>query len=156
MLPDRRSDSLVALTAFAVALFLVHLPVASAEPKDDLSRYTGILLDARHLPEIDRSPAPAIYGPAPDHALLYPDRSHVLSPDEVQEQSVVRYYRTEEDARKGVGGENPLLLKAEAVVGPAHDALRLSAPDMARFQDLDKKLQFTRTWKVGFLVPANR
>ncbi len=157
MLPDRRLEGFVALIALiAAASLLARVPVASADEKEDLSRYTGILLDARHLPRIERSPAPAVYGPAPDHPLLYPDRSHVPTPDEVQEQSIVRYYRTEEEARKGVGGQNPLILKADAVLSPAHDALRLSAGDRARFEDLDRNLHFTRTWRVGFLVPANR
>ena len=134
-----------------------HAPTdVFAEDAADSAPYTGILLDARHLPEIDRSPAPAVYGPAPDFPLLYPDRAHVPTPDEVQDQSIVRYYHSEEAGKRGVGGENPLILKAEAVVGPAHDALRLSAEDMARFQDLDKKLRFSRTWKVGFLIPENR
>ena len=122
----------------------------------DLSACTGIVIDARHLAEIDRSPAPEIHGPVPDAALLYPDRSHVPTPDEVQEESVVRYYHSEDEAKKGHVGANPLFLKAEAVLGPAHDGLRLSAVDMARLQELDRLIHFSRTWKVGFLVPENR
>lgn len=123
---------------------------------EDMSVYTGVLIDARSLPRISRSPAPAIYGALPDQSLLYPDRSHVPTPDEVQEESVVRYYHAEGDAESGIGGAHPLILTAQAVLGPAEDAVQLSAEDAARFQALDKRLRFTRTWKVGFLIPANQ
>ncbi|MBC8103370.1 MAG: hypothetical protein H7Z41_12395 [Cytophagales bacterium] len=122
----------------------------------ELDTFTGILIDARHLPEISRSPAPALYGPAPALALLYPDRAHVPTPDEVQEQSIVRYYHTTLAARKGVAGDNPLILPARAVRGFAQDSLELSASDRALLAALDKKLGFSRTWRVGFLVPASR
>ena len=122
---------------------------------DNLDSYTGILIDARGLSDISRSPAPAIYSIAPDAALLYPDRSHVPTPDEVQEESIVRYYWNVDSAASGVGGTNPLILTAVAVVGPAKDAVELSPEDSARFQALDKRLHFTRTWKVGFLMPAD-
>ncbi len=122
---------------------------------DNLDSYTGILIDARALSDISRSPAPAIYSIAPNAALLYPDRSHVPTPDEVQEESIVRYYWNVDSAASGVGGTNPLILTAVAVVGPAKDAVELSPEDAARFQALDKRLHFTRTWKVGFLMPAD-
>jgi len=118
--------------------------------------YTGLIIDARDLPDILRSPSPAIYGPAPDNTLLYPDRTHVPTPDEVQDESVVRYYHTVDDAKKGVGGDNPLILKADKVLGYAHDSLELSAADMAKLQDLDKKIHFSLNWKVGFLIPAGQ
>ncbi len=127
-------------------------PVVVAENMD---AYTGVLIDARSLPDISRSPAPAIYSTAPDAALLYPDRSHVPTPDEVQEESIVRYYWNVDSASSGVGGTNPLILTAIAVLGPAKDAVQLSPEDSARFQLLDKRLHFTRTWKVGFLMPAD-
>ena len=143
------------------------LPAAAAEAPapiitpvapvaEDMSIYTGILIDARALPRISRSPAPAIYGALPDQFLLYPDRSHVPTPDEVQEESIVRYYHTEADADAGVAGTRPLILTAERVLGPAEDAVRLTPEDAARFLALDKRLHFTRTWKVGFLIPANQ
>ncbi len=131
-------------------------PVPVAPVVEDMSVYTGILIDARGLPRISRSPAPAIYGALPDQTLLYPDRSHVPTPDEVQEESIVRYYHAEADAEAGVGGAHPLILIAERVLGPAEDAVRLTPEDAARFQALDKRLHFTRTWKVGFLIPANQ
>ena len=131
-------------------------PVPVVPVVEDLSVYTGILIDARSLPRISRSPAPAIYGALPDQFLLYPDRSHVPTPDEVQEESIVRYYHAEADADSGVGGAHPLILTAEKVLGPAEDAVRLTPEDAARFQALDKRLHFTRTWKVGFLIPANQ
>ncbi len=131
-------------------------PAPVAPVVEDMSVYTGILIDARSLPRISRSPAPAVYGPAPDQNLLYPDRSHVPTPDEVQEESIVRYYHAEGDAESGIGGAHPLILTAQAVLGPAEDAVQLSAEDAARFQALDKRLRFTRTWKVGFLIPANQ
>ena len=123
---------------------------------EDMSVYTGILIDARSLPRISRSPAPAIYGALPDQSLLYPDRSHVPTPDEVQEESIVRYYHAETDANSGVGGTHPLILTAQAVLGPAEDAVQLTPEDATRFQAMDKRLHFTRTWKVGFLIPANQ
>ncbi|MBV9848171.1 MAG: hypothetical protein JO250_00645, partial [Armatimonadetes bacterium] len=64
-----------------------------------LEQYTGILIDARDLPAIQRSPAPIILGPGPTPLLLYPDRKHVPTPDEVQEESIVRYYRSVDAAR---------------------------------------------------------
>jgi hypothetical protein len=135
------------------------LPVAPAVAvvpvAENMDAYTGILIDARGLPNISRSPAPAIYGTALDAALLYPDRSHVPTPDEVQEESIVRYYWTVDSAASGVGGSNPLILTAQAVLGPAQDAVQLSPEDTVRFQTLDKRLHFTRTWKVGFLMPAD-
>ncbi len=130
----------------------VAAPVIVSE---NLDSYTGLLIDCRSLPDISRSPAPAIYGAVPDTALLYPDRSHVPTPDEVQEESIVRYYWTVDAASSGVGGANPLILTAQAVLGPAKDAVQLSPEDAARFQILDKRLHFTRTWKVGFLMPAD-
>ncbi len=137
----------------------VPLVPPSPDPKRVLAlldTYTGILIDARHLPDIMRSPAPTIYGPAPGNTLLYPDRAHVPTPDQVQEASVVRYYRTEAEARAGVAGSNPLILPAQAVLGPARDGLQLSADDMTLLIALDNKVRFSRSWKVGFLVPANR
>ena len=131
-------------------------PAAAPTPvAENMDAYTGILIDARGLPDISRSPAPAIYGTAPGATLLYPDRSHVPTPDEVQEESIVRYYWNVDAAAGGVGGTNPLILTAVAVVGPAKDAVELSPEDSARFQLLDKRLHFTRTWKVGFLMPAD-
>ena len=120
-----------------------------------MDAYTGILIDTRSLPSISRSPAPAIYGPLPDQVLLYPDRSHVPTPDEVQEESIVRYYWTIDAGEKGIAGSNPLILTPLAVLGPAQDAVQLSAVDAARFQALNKRLKFTQTWKVGFLMPAD-
>ena len=133
-------------------------PPPSAAPApvaENMDAYTGILIDARGLSDISRSPAPAIYGTTAGPALLYPDRSHVPTPDEVQEESIVRYYWNVDSAAGGVGGTNPLILTAVAVVGPAKDAVQLSPEDSARFQLLDKRLHFTRTWKVGFLMPAD-
>ncbi len=129
--------------------------IAPASVAENMDAYTGILIDCRSLPDISRSPAPAIYGTVPDAALLYPDRSHVPTPDEVQEESIVRYYWTVDSAASGVGGTNPLILSAVAMLGPAKDAVQLSPEDSARFQILDKRLHFTRTWKVGFLMPAD-
>ncbi len=134
----------------------ILLPAPVAPVVEDMSVYTGLLIDARRLPRISRSPAPAIYGPLPDQSLLYPDRSHVPTPDEVQEESVVRYYHAAGEAESGIGGAHPLILTAQAVLGPAEDAVQLTAEDAARFQVLDKRLHFTRTWKVGFLIPANQ
>ena len=141
-----------------LAAFLTGSAVFSPQAgwaKEIKAAYTGILIDARHLPTIDRSPAPCLFGPQPASVLLYPDRSNVPTPDEVQEQSVVRYYKSEDEARKGFVGANPLILKAVEVVGPAHDSLRLSAEDMAILQAADKTIQFTKNWKVGFLIPGD-
>ena len=123
---------------------------------ENLDSYTGVLIDARHLPDISRSPSPAIFGPDPGQSLLYPDRSHVPTPDEVQDESIVRYYHTEAEARAGVCGSNPLVLPAQAVLTPAKDALQLSGDDMTLLLALDKKLHFSRNWKVGFLLPGNQ
>ncbi len=146
------ADRIRVLPAAELAPAPVVAPVLVTENMD---AYTGILIDARSLPDISRSPAPAIYADAPDATLLYPDRSHVPTPDEVQEESIVRYYWTVDSAAGGIGGTNPLILTAQAVVGPAKDAVRLTPEDAARFQILDKRLHFTRTWKVGFLMPAD-
>ena len=132
------------------------LPVAAEAAAPAGDEYTGILIDARDLAGILRSPAPAIYGAGPDVPLLYPDRSHVPTPDEVQDESVVRYYHSENEAEAGVAGSHPLVLKATAVLGYAKDALQLSPADAARLLDLEKKLHFTQTWKVGFLIPAGQ
>lgn len=136
-------------------------PAVTVPPSPDpqkvlaqLDTYTGVLVDARHLADIARSPAPAVYGPG--NTLLYPDRAHVPTPDQVQEASVVRYYRTEAEARKGVAGPNPLILPAQAVLGAARDGLLLGANDMTLFLALEKTLQFRQSWKVGFLVPGNQ
>ena len=146
------ADRIRVLPTPALSPAPVVAPVPIAENMD---AYTGLLIDCRSLPDISRSPAPAIYATAPDPTLLYPDRSHVPTPDEVQEESIVRYYWTVDSAASGVGGTNPLILTAVAVLGPAKDAVQLSAEDAARFQTLDKRLHFTRTWKVGFLMPAD-
>ena len=73
----------------------------------------------------------------------------------MQEESIVRYYRTLDAAEDGVAGAHPLVLRAVAVVG-SDDGLQLTAEDAALFQALDQRLHFTRTWKVGFLIPADR
>ena len=119
-----------------------------------LDGYTGIVLDVSGFANIQRSPAPAIYGPQSE--LVYPDRSHVPTPDQVQDESIVRYYRTMDAAKAGVGGDHPLIIVPTAVVGPAKDSVVLSAADEDTFRALDKKIHFTDTWKVGFLVPANQ
>ena len=102
LLPDGRVE--------ADRLRVLAAPEAPAAPPapvtpvvEDMSVYTGVLIDARSLPRISRSPAPAIYGALPDQSLLYPDRSHVPTPDEVQEESVVRYYHAESEAESGIG-----------------------------------------------------
>lgn len=154
LLPDGtvEADRVRVLPAAELPVPVVAAPVVVSESMDS---YTGLLIDCRSLPDISRSPAPAIYSAVPDAALLYPDRSHVPTPDEVQEESIVRYYWNVDAASGGVGGTNPLILTAIAVVGPAKDAVQLSPEDAARFQALDKRLHFTRTWKVGFLMPAD-
>jgi|GEM_PF-7002780 len=118
--------------------------------------YTGILIDARVLPDITRSMNPGIYGPAPAADLVYPDRSHVPTPDQCQDESTARYYRTLADAQNGVGGSNPMIIEAVSVVSPAKDSLTVTADDEARIHDLDKQLHFTQTWKFGILVPADK
>ncbi len=120
------------------------------------SEYTGVVIDARDLPNILRSPAPAIYGAGPDATLVYPDRSHVPTPDEVQDESIVRYYHTPDQAAQGVGGSHPLMIKAIAVLGPAKDALQVTPADMQTLLEADKSLHFTRSWRVGFLVPSDK
>ena len=124
LLPDGRveADRLRVLPALDAP---IAPPAPVAPVVEDMSVYTGILIDARSLPRISRSPAPAIYGALPDQALLYPDRSHVPTPDEVQEESIVRYYHAEADAESGIGGAHPLILTAQAVLGPAEDAVQL-------------------------------
>jgi hypothetical protein len=146
------------ITFVIVSLAGVSLlaPRQAASDANQPQPYTGILIDARQLPDITRSENPAIYGPAPTSDLVYPDRSHVPTPDEVQDESTVRYYRTLADAETGVGGLNPLIIEAVSVVTPAKDSLQVSADDEARIQDLDKQLHFTQTWKVGFLVPQDK
>jgi hypothetical protein len=130
-------------------------PVAVAPVQvEDLSVYTGILIDVRDFRNISRSPSPAIYGP--DMSLMYPDRAHVPTPDEVQDESIVRYYRSEDAADAGVGGSHPLILPAEEVVGPAEDSVMLSADNATLFNKLNDRLHFMSNWKVGFLVPADR
>jgi len=130
-------------------------PAPQPAPKPvDLSVYTGIIIDVSGLEAIQRSPNPAVYDP--DMNELYPDRSHVPTPDEVQDESTVRYYRTLDDARAGVGGTNPLVLHGEIIVGPAQDGVMLSAEDTDLFKQLDKRLGFSQNWKVGFLVPSDR
>jgi hypothetical protein len=128
-------------------------PIPAAAPAD-LSTYTGILIDARDLPRIERSMAPNIVDAA--GSLLYPDRSHVPTPDEVQDESIVRYYHTLDAAEQGVAGAHPLILNAVAVVGPGQDSVQLSTGDAALLTQLDKRLRFSRTWKVGFLIPMNQ
>lgn len=145
-------DSPVPTPIVRVAPAPVTVAAAPAAPDE----YTGVLIDARALPDILRSPSPAIYGPAPAWSLLYPDRSHVPTPDEVQDESVVRYYRTDEEAARGVGGAHPFVVKAVAVVGPAKDSLTVSADDMQKLMDVEKSLHFTQTWRVGFLVPGDK
>jgi hypothetical protein len=129
-------------------------PAPAVSASSDLSAFTGVLIDTRALSLIQRSPSPAIYGP--DMSLLYPDRSHVPTPDDVQDESIIRYYRSEDAADAGVGGTHPLILNAEKVIGPAEDGVMLSAEDAALFKALDQRLQYSRNWKVGFLIPADR
>ena len=124
-------------------------------PVIDLDKCTGVLIDARDLP-ILRGMSPEVFGPVPGQPALYPDPAHVPSPDEVQDESVVRYYRTVEEGQKGVGGDAPLILHAIAIVGPAKGSVKLSDEDAALFNALDKRLHYTRNWKVGFLIPADK
>ncbi|MDX1932531.1 MAG: hypothetical protein SFU56_07995 [Capsulimonadales bacterium] len=139
------------LLAAAGVISALLTPVATSARQTP--EYTGIVIDVRHLTEIDRSPAPVIYGPAPKQETLYPDPAHVPTPDEVQDNSVVRYYHTPEQAEKGVAGEHPLIVRAEAVVGPAHDSVRVTAEDAEILKNADKTLRYSRNWKVAFLIP---
>lgn len=129
-------------------------PAPIAPPVLDLSVFTGIVIDVRGFERIQRSPNPSLYDS--DMNLLYPDRSHVPSPDEVQDESTVRYYRSLDEASSGVGGSHPLVLHAESVVGPAEDGVMLTAEDSALFKALDKRLHYTNNWKVAFLIPGDR
>lgn len=129
------------------------VPAPVAQPVD-LSSYTGILIDVRDMEAIQRSPNPAVYDA--DMNEIYPDRSHVPTPDEVQNESTVRYYRTIDDAKAGVCGSNPLIINAEMVVGPADDGVLVGAADAKLFKDLDKLIGFSKNWKVGFLIPSDR
>jgi hypothetical protein len=131
-------------------------PKHASSDSNQPQAYTGILIDARGLSDITRSMNPGIYGPAPSSDLVYPDRSHVPTPDEVQDESTARYYRTLTDAESGVAGSNPMIVDAVAVVGPAKDSLTVTADDDARIRDLDKQLHFTQTWKFGILVPLDK
>ena len=63
------ADRLRILPAPAAAPIIV---VPAAPVVENMDAYTGILIDARALPTISRSPAPAIYGTTPDALLLYP------------------------------------------------------------------------------------
>jgi hypothetical protein len=150
------TDSLVAdRIRILAAADAVAVPAPAPPAVTDLSVYTGVIIDASGFPNVQRSPSPAIYGP--DGAtLLYPDRSHVPTPDEVQEESIVRYYRTPDLAKSGVGGDHPLVLQAVDVTGPGSDNVVLSAEDAALFKALDQRLHYTQTWKVGILIPADR
>lgn len=153
VLPDDPAPADAPLPAVLVDIPTAVLPPVPVDA--ELDHYTGILIDARDLHAIQRSPAPTIIGPGPSPLLLYPDRTHVPTPDEVQEESIVRYYRTVDAATDGVAGPHPLILHAVAVVG-SDDGLQLTAEDAALFQALDQRLHFTRTWKVGFLIPQDR
>jgi hypothetical protein len=147
----RRNRAIVAISGIAAIL---SLPLTTSA--HDAPEFTGVVIDVRAIAAIDRSPAPVIYGPLPTSDEVYPDPTCVPTPDQVQDQSVVRYYHTEEDAEKGAAGDHPIILKAEAVVGPAHDSVRLSADDAAHLKTLDKTMHYTHTWKVAFLIPENR
>ena len=117
------------------------------------SGYTGVVIDARGL-DVLRSPAPAVYGAGPEQTLLYPDRLHVPDADAVQDEvrrpllphagsRPERHCRAESvDSQGAVRG------------GPAHDGLTVSDEDAVQLAALDSQLHFTRTWKVGFLVPG--
>lgn len=160
-MPFRPRSSQFAILAVAAVALCATPPtsIARVQPPapvhaSESATYTGIIVDARHLPTIDRSPAPFICGP--DDELLYPDRTHVPNADEVQDQSIVRYYLTEDGAEKGAAGEHPLFIRALSVIGPAHDGLQVSAPDAERLKAADKDCQYTRTWKVAFLLPEGR
>ncbi len=140
---------------------VIATPADGAFLAPEPGAYTGVIIDARHLSEISRSPAPALYeAPAPDAsgggALLYPDRAHVPTPDEVQDATVVRYYYDEADAKARLVGANPLILRAVAVVGPARDAVTLTPADARLLAQADKSTHFTRNWRVGFLLPSGK
>jgi len=151
--PASPNTIVAALPPSAPAVSTAPAPDPDAVPANT-SEYTGVVIDARGLPGILRSPAPAIYGATADLALVYPDRAHVPTPDEVQDESIVRYYHTLEEAAQGVGGSHPLVIKVLAVLGPAKDALQVSPADMQTLLEADKSLHFTRSWRVGFLVPS--
>jgi hypothetical protein len=143
------------IVASLLAVSMISPKRASSDP-DQPQPYTGILIDARQLPDITRSMNPGIYGPAPTSDLIYPDRSHVPTPDQVQDESTARYYRSLADAENGVAGSNPMIIEAVSVVGYAKDSLTVTADDEARIQALDKQLHFTQTWKFGILVPPDK
>jgi len=130
-----------------------RLDSAGTAPQS-LDGYTGILIDVSGYPNVQRTPAPAIYGPTSD--LVYPNRAHVPTPDQVQDESIVRYYRSMDLAKSGVCGSNPLVLVPVSIVGPGKDCVVLSAADEEAFKALDKRLHYMDTWKVGFLMPSNQ
>jgi hypothetical protein len=145
-----------ALMLVSLAGVSVLTPTVAVSDNNQPEAYTGILINARSLPDITRSMNPVIYGPAPGSDLIYPDRSHVPNPDQCQDESTARYYRTVADAEAGVGGPNPMIVEAMSVVGYAKDSLTVTADDEQRMQNLDKQLHYSQTWKLGILVPANQ
>ena len=51
---------------------------------------------------------------------------------------------------------NPITIRAVAVVTPAQDSVTITAEDMARLREVDKRIPFTRSWKVAMLMPPSR
>ncbi len=156
MLEKIARSVVIVLVAVSLAGVSMISPERASSDVNQPQPYTGILIDARQLPDITRSMNPGIYGPAPTSDLVYPDRSHVPTPDQCQDESTARYYRSLADAQSGVGGSNPMIIEAVAVVGPAKDSVTVTADDEARMRDLDKQLHYTQTWKFGILVPSDK
>jgi hypothetical protein len=144
-------------TASSMASAAMAAPAAVAvsnQAPEDFDAYTGIVIDGSALPGLMRSPAPAVFAQSDDGGQLYPDRRHVPTPDEVQDESVVRYYQSVEDAEAGVAGTDPMVVKAVAMVGYGRDSVTVSDMDAARIKALDAKLHFSRTWRMAFVMPA--
>lgn len=121
---------------------------------------TGILIDARQLKDVKRAQSPVLLATNPNTGStteeLYPNPNFLPTLDVLQEDGIIRFYHSVEQARRGFVGDNPYIVRAIDYSGPFFGNLVVSAEDSMKLKELEKKIHYTQTWKVGFLLPEGK
>lgn len=139
--------------AFAVALLCV-MPVhrhgagryVELEVVDE-GPFTGLVVDARDMP-IQRTMGPRIVSESGE--VLYPDPTHTLSPDELQDRGMASYDPDPGSAQRA--GNHPLVVRAIDLTGFGRDDVVVSSSDAERIRSANRRTHFLDTFSVSICV----
>ncbi len=124
----------------------VHVSQSDAPPAPAPEPWTGIVIDASHLPSMKRYQYATVLGA---EGKLYPES------DADTDDGPIKYYKSLSEAKKGVCGAHPLVLKADGVVAPnGFDcSVRLSAAQINQWNEAASPLAVAQSHKVGIILP---